>query len=169
MRPFSDLFLNLNKSCQHYHNSAIDVIHFLASWLVINDSSVGEWMYHTVCPPCGSAHDSSVGEWMYHTVCPPCGSGHDNSVGEWMYLTVCPLLGPVMKAQWENEWVSLSVLSVARVMIAQWDSSLSALPVAWVMIAQWESSLSVLPVARVMIAQWENESYCLRSLWPGLW
>jgi len=45
---------------------------------------------------------------------------------------------------------------VARVMIAQWDSSLSVLPVARVMIAQWDSSLSVLPVARVMIAQWDS-------------
>ena len=40
------------------------------------------------------SHDSSVGEWMYLTVCPLCGPGHDSSVGEWMYLTVCPLCGP---------------------------------------------------------------------------
>ena len=28
-------------------------------------------MYLTVCPLRGSGHDSSVGEWMNHTVCPP--------------------------------------------------------------------------------------------------
>jgi len=66
-----------------------------------------------------------------------------------MYLTVCPLYGRIMIAQWESECISLSVLPVARVMIAQWDSSLFVLPVARVMIAQWDSSLSVLPVARV--------------------
>jgi len=59
-----------------------------------HDSSVGEWMYLTVCPPCGPGHDNSVGEWMNLTVCPPCGPGHDNSVGEWMNLTVCPPCGP---------------------------------------------------------------------------
>ena len=62
----------------------------------------------------------------------------------------------------ENECISLSVLSVARVTIAQWENesiSLSVLSVARVMIAQWENeciSLSVLSVARVMIVQWEN-------------
>jgi len=40
------------------------------------------------------SHGSSVGEWMYLTVCPPCGPSHDSSVGEWMYLTVCSLLDP---------------------------------------------------------------------------
>jgi len=35
-----------------------------------------------------------------------------------------------MIAQWENEYISLSVLPVARVMIAQWDTSLSVLLVA---------------------------------------
>jgi len=34
-----------------------------------------------------------------------------------MYLTVCPL--HAMIGQWENECISLSVLSVAQVMIAQ--------------------------------------------------
>jgi len=42
-----------------------------------------------------------------------------------------------------NEWISLSVLSVVRAMIAQWENE-------WI-------SLSALPVVRVMIAQWENE------------
>jgi len=48
---------------------------------------------------------------------------------------------------WKNECISVSVLSVA-----------------WVMIAQWENgciSLSVLSVVRVMIAQWENECISL--------
>ena len=66
-----------------------------------------------------------------------------------------------MIAQWDS---SLSVLYMARVMIAQWENeciSLSVLPVALVMIAQWDSSLSVLPVARVLIAQWENECISL--------
>jgi len=35
-----------------------------------------------------------------------------------------------MIAQWENECISLSVLPVALVMIAQWNSSLSVLAVA---------------------------------------
>ena len=39
-------------------------------------------------------HDSSVGEWLYLTVCPHHGPGHDSSVGEWLYLTVCPIHGP---------------------------------------------------------------------------
>jgi len=60
----------------------------------------------------------------------------------------------VMIAQWENETVSLSVLSVVRVMITQWENdciSLSVLSVTRVMIAQWENeciSISVLPVAQ---------------------
>jgi len=60
-----------------------------------------------------------------------------------------------MTAQRKNEWISLSVLSVARVMTAQRQNeciSLSALSVAKVMIAQWENewiSLAVRPVARV--------------------
>jgi len=45
--------------------------------------------------------------------------GHDSSVGEWMYLTVCPLHARVMIAQWENKCISLPVLPVALVMIAQ--------------------------------------------------
>jgi len=48
-----------------------------------------------------------------------------------------------MIAQWENECISLSVLSVARVIIAQWENE--------------SISLSVLSAARVMITQWENE------------
>jgi len=43
-----------------------------------------------------------------------------------------------MIAQWENECISLSVLSVVRVMVAQWGNEYI--------------SLYVLPVARVMIA-----------------
>jgi len=42
-----------------------------------------------------------------------------------------------MKAQWENECISLSVLSMARVMIAQWENEYI--------------SPSVLSVARVQI------------------
>ena len=30
------------------------------------------------------SHDSSMGEWMYLTVCPLHGPGHDSSVEEWM-------------------------------------------------------------------------------------
>jgi len=36
----------------------------------------------------GPGHDSSVGEWMYLTICSPHGPCHDSSVGEWMYLAV---------------------------------------------------------------------------------
>jgi len=67
----------------------------------------------------------------------------------------------VMIAQWDS---SLSVLPVARVMIAQWDSSLSVLPVAQVMIAQWNSSLSVLPVARV---QFPATAEYFKGFFPG--
>ena len=80
----------------------------------------------------------------------------------------------VMIAQWANECISLSVLSMARVMIAQWQNeciSLSVLSMGLVMIAQWENeaiSLSVLSMARVMIAQWENESISL-SVLPVSW
>jgi len=44
---------------------------------------------------------------------------------------------------------------------------LTVLSVAWVMIAQWENkciSVSVLSMAWVMIAQWENECITLSSL-----
>jgi len=58
----------------------------------------------------------------------------------------------VMIAQWENECISLSVLSMARVMIAQWENECI--------------SLSVLSMARVMIAQWENE--CTSQPWRGI-
>ena len=47
-----------------------------------------------------------------------------------MYPTVCPPHGRVMIVQWENECISLPVLSVARVMRAQWDIALSVLSVA---------------------------------------
>jgi len=33
-------------------------------------------------------HDSSMGRWMYLTVCPLCGPGHDSSVRERMYREV---------------------------------------------------------------------------------
>ena len=62
-----------------------------------------------------------------------------------MYLTVCHSVARVTIAQWENECISLSVLSAARVRKAQWENECI--------------SLSVLSVARVMIAQWENELY----------
>ena len=73
-------------------------------------------------------------------------------------------------AQWENECIALSAISVARVMIAQWENEyilLSVLSVAWAMIAQWENeciSLSVLSVAQAMIAQWENECISLSAI-----
>jgi len=60
-----------------------------------------------------------------------------------MYLTVYPLHGPGHDNSVGNECISLSILSMARVMITQWDNECI--------------SLSVLPVARVMITQWENE------------
>jgi len=73
-----------------------------------------------------------------------------------MHLTVCTLCGPGHDiAQWENECISLSVLSMALIMTAQWENeciSLSVLSVARVTISQWENeciSLSVLSVARV--------------------
>ena len=52
---------------------------------------------------------------MYLTVCPPCGPGHDSSVGELcISLSVLPV-ARVMIAQWENECISLSVLYVPQV------------------------------------------------------
>jgi len=73
-----------------------------------------------------------------------------------------------MTAQWENESISLSVLSMARVMIAQCENeciSLSVLPVARAMIAQWENeciSLSVLSMARVQFPWWSiSRDFCL--------
>ena len=60
-----------------------------------------------------------------------------------MNLAVPPLRSPVCDSQWENEFISLSLLSVARFVIAQWESECI--------------SLSVLYVARGMMAQWENE------------
>ena len=84
-------------------------------------------------------------------LCPLRGPGHDTSVGEWIYLTVCVLsVARVMIPQWENECISLSVLSMNRVMIAQWENECI--------------SLSVLSVNRVMIAQWENECISLSVL-----
>ena len=50
---------------------------------------------------------------MYPTVCPLHGPSHDITVGDWMYLTV-PSVARVTIAQWENECISLSVLSMAR-------------------------------------------------------
>ena len=52
-----------------------------------------------------------------------------------------------MIARWENECISLSVLSEIQAMIAQWENECI--------------SLSVLSMARVMIAQWENECISL--------
>ena len=49
-----------------------------------------------------------------------------------MYLTVCPLRA--MIPQWENECISLSVLSTARVITGKWENeciSLSVLSVSW--------------------------------------
>jgi len=52
-----------------------------------------------------------------------------------MYLTVLSMARGMI-AQWEDECISLSVLSVARVMIAQWEDECI--------------SLSVLSMARVI-------------------
>ena len=78
---------------------------------------------------------------MNLTVCAPCGPGYDSSVGE---------------------WILLSALSVARVMIAQWDSSLSALPVARVqflsyfkgLIPGWSHVLPCTQFREYQIAEW---------------
>jgi len=73
-----------------------------------------------------------------------------------MYLTVWPLRGLDHDSSMENECISLSVLSMARVMIAEWENECI--------------SLSVLSMARVMTAQWENECISLSVLsvaWPG--
>jgi len=59
-----------------------------------------------------------------------------------------------MVAQWENECISLCVLSVTLVMIAQWENECI--------------SLSVLSVTLVMIAQWENECISL-SVFSMAW
>ena len=42
-----------------------------------------------------------------------------------------------MIAQWENECISLAVLSVARAMIAQWENECIALPVLSVTLVQF--------------------------------
>ena len=55
-----------------------------------------------------------------------------------MYLTVCPLRGPGHNSSAGNECISLPALSVARVMIAQWDDECIL--------------LSVLSVVRVLFA-----------------
>jgi len=82
--------------------------------------------------------------------CPPCDSlVYENQLTP----SVCMTAFTSGMVQWDS---SLSVLPVARVMIAQQDNSLSVLSVARIMIAQWGSSLSVLPVARIMIAQWDS-------------
>jgi len=76
----------------------------------------------------------------------------------------------VMIPKWENEWISLSVLSMVRVLTAQWENewiSLSVLSMVWVMIPKWENewiSLSVLSMVRVLTAQWENECILLHVL-----
>ena len=43
------------------------------------------------------------------------------TIDQVMHLTVCSIHARVRIAQWENDCISLSVLSVARVMIARWD------------------------------------------------
>jgi len=61
--------------------------------------------------------DSSVGGALW-----------DSGIAQWVEH-----YGMVMVAQWENECISLPVLSMARVMVAQWENeciSLSVLPVA---------------------------------------
>ena len=68
-----------------------------------------------ICVSLISRHDSAAGERMYRTACPLHGPGHDSLVGERMYLTVYPPCDPVMIAQWENEYISLSVLPVTWV------------------------------------------------------
>jgi len=61
-----------------------------------------------------------------------------------------------MVAQGENEYISLAVLSMARVRIAQCENECISLP--------------ALSVARVLIAQWEIElSHRLSSPSPGSW
>jgi len=91
---------------------------------------------------------------------------------EWISLSDLPMARAMM-AQWENEWISLSVLPMGRAMMAQWENeciSLSVLSVVRVMVAQWENewiSLSVLPMARAMMAQWENEWISLSVLPMG--
>ena len=93
----------------------MNVSHCLSLRVPGHNSSLGERMYLTVCLLRGPGHDSSVGEWMYLTVCPLQCLGRDSSVGEWMYLTVFPYVSRVMIAQWENEGISLSVLSMAKI------------------------------------------------------
>jgi len=52
---------------------------------------------------------------MNLTVCPPCGPGHDCTVGERIISLSVLSIARVMIAQGENECISLSVLSMARV------------------------------------------------------
>jgi len=59
---------------------------------------------------------------MYLTVCPPCGPGSIPSHGEVFHSLSVFSMARVVIAQWENECISLSVLSMARVMIAQWEN-----------------------------------------------
>ena len=55
-------------------------------------------MYLTVCPLHAPGHDSSVGELMDLTICPPCGPGsipgHGGVVQEIPKSGVAPLYGP---------------------------------------------------------------------------
>jgi len=56
--------------------------------------------------------------------------------------------------QWENECISLSVLSLALVMTVEGENECT--------------SLSIFSMALIMTAQWENECISrLSSLWPG--
>ena len=47
---------------------------------------------------------------------------HDSSVGKYSISLSVHSMAQVMIAQWENECISLSVLSMARVMIAHWEN-----------------------------------------------
>jgi len=72
----------------------MNVSHYLSSPWPGHDSSVGEWMYLTICPLYDLGHDSSVGEWKWLAVCSLYDLGHDSSVGEWKWLAVCSLGRP---------------------------------------------------------------------------
>ena len=73
-----------------------------------------------------------------------------------------------MISQWEDEWISPSVPSVAQVMIAQWEDISPSVPsVAQVMIARWKNeciSLSVLPV---VLVQFPAVAEYFKRFFPG--
>ena len=71
-------------------------------YLIKNGSSVGEWIYPTVCTLRGPGHDSSVGEWMYLTVCSRHGADSIPSHGR-VFQGLFPWLITRCQPAWASE------------------------------------------------------------------